>query len=252
MSEEHVWVVGDCLAPFANNDHVETLGGVLSRLERGPHGKEVTVLHPGLGVDRTCWRDVGDAITRRGLSSLVLAHGEPPQPVARHRVLKKAQDNVLLGDARASGEELCASLVVPNETEMLRDHTAEQQHVPGMLLIEAAIQLVTWGVGETVPPTARGETRYAVMHRCGFSFGRFVFPLPVLLRGRLSRSGEADDERVPLTAHLWAEQAGETTGVYDFELNAFDPRAVFAIEAGQAGKTLARAGAPSGEEGSTE
>ncbi|WP_019853915.1 AfsA-related hotdog domain-containing protein [Actinopolyspora mortivallis] len=244
MSEEHVWVVGDCLARFAGNEGVETLGGVLSRPEERPGGQNTTVLHPGMGVDRTSWRELEETILARGLSASMSLHGEPPRPVARHRVLKQSQDNVLIGDAHASGETIGASLTVPNDTEMIRDHTADQQHLPGMLLIEAAIQLVTWGVGETVPRTSGGKARYAVMHRCGFSFHRFVFPLPTTLRARLSRSGEADEDRVPLTARVETEQAGETTGVYEFELNAFDPHAVFEAEAGQARRTLTRTGPP--------
>ncbi|SFT35606.1 A-factor biosynthesis hotdog domain-containing protein [Actinopolyspora lacussalsi subsp. righensis] len=239
MGETHVWVVGDCFARFTGNENVMTTSEV-SRWVRSHAEPDVrgVVLHPALGVDRTMWRELARTVSRAGLEQVVLPEGAPAEPVGRHTVLKQQQDNVLIGEPHVSGNEVAGALLVPNDTEMLRDHTADQQHIPGMLLIEAVTQLITWAVGETVPPIADGTPRYAVMHHLRTEFHRFVFPLPAVLRARLTRDGEATDERVPLTARVDIEQAERVTTVCEIELNAFDPNAVFTVEAGQAAKTV--------------
>ncbi|ASU78157.1 hypothetical protein CDG81_07400 [Actinopolyspora erythraea] len=241
MGEKHAWVVGDCFARFTGNEGVMTLSEVLRRVRATTDlDTEGLVLHPALGTDGAAWRELMRAIARAELEQVVVPQGSPPEPVGRHTVLKQQRDNVLLGEPHVAGEEISGALVVPNDTEMLRDHTADQQHVPGMLLVEAVTQLITWAVGETVPPTPDGTPRYAVMHQLRTEFHRFVFPLPAVLRARLARSGEATDERVPLRAQVDIEQAGRVTTTCEIGLNAFDPNAVFTVEAGQAAKTVRR------------
>ncbi|GAA3592816.1 hypothetical protein GCM10022419_089680 [Nonomuraea rosea] len=226
----NVWVVGECFGAATQLPDVMTVGELYDRLTSGP--PRALRVRAGLGVDATAWEGL------RAVAGDEVEFGDPPpRTVFRHRVVKRAQDNVLISEPVVTGGIAAAELVVPNDSELIRDHTAERHHVPGMLLIEASIQLLTWLVDETVPPTADGTRRYAVMHACRFDFHRFVFPFPVRLRAWLEPAGPATAERIPLTGRAEVEQAGRGCAECAFDLHAFDPRHIFEIEHTQALKT---------------
>lgn len=237
------WVVGECFGQAAENAEVITPGHLLDLLASGSGTPGSLDLSPGLGIDSITWDHLRDTVSTGGLADRIRFHGEPPRPVPRHTVVKKGQDNVLIGDARVLGDNsdntAAANLLVPNHTELILDHTAERQHVPGLLLIDAAVQLVTWATTELFPPGNGGPPRYAVIRGCGFSFERFVFPLPTELSVRLSQSGPTRADRVPLTADVEIHQNGQLTTRGHFEFNAFDPASIFAIERDQVRRQLA-------------
>ncbi|SEG95440.1 A-factor biosynthesis hotdog domain-containing protein [Nonomuraea solani] len=239
MSESQ-WVIGECFTRATVQPRLTTAARLRERLRaERPSVDEPLRLRPGLGVDPGEWSDLCDDLAKR-YGDAVLPQGEPASAVPRDRVLKHARDNVVVGDAWAEGECFSGWLAVANDTEMIRDHTAEQQHIPGMLLIEAAIQLVTWAVSELYPVDADRPPYYAVMHGCSFEFHRFAFPLPTRLHGRIFPSGEVEEGKIPLRAEAEIEQAGQVCGAARFELHAFDPELVFAIEDGQAASALDR------------
>ncbi|MGA5134807.1 AfsA-related hotdog domain-containing protein [Streptomyces olivoreticuli] len=246
-----LWVVGESFARAAVHPQVVTARELRDRLARHTPepGARPTVV-PGLGIDENTWADLCESLAEA--DARPADTHRPPRPVPRHRVLKHAQDNVLIGDARAADGRFGARLTVPNETEMIRDHTADQQHVPGMLLIEACTQLITWAVAELiVPPVGHGD-RYAVMHALETDFERFVFPLPAELDGTLRVTGPPEGHRVPLAAEVTIRQSGRVCVSCRVRLHAFDPAHIFAIEHAQALRTLERSAHPAGEAGTAD
>lgn len=242
MGGSDVWVVGESFARAAVQPQIETAAGLVRSLRVAPPSAQAPVtLRPGLGVDDVEWSALCQRLVKE-YGDAVLPVGEPPRPVSRHRVLKHARDNVLVGDARLDADgSFAAWLSVANETEMLRDHTADQQHVPGALLIEAVLQLVTWAVGEKIPPTGPSrDDPYAVMHHTAYDFRRFVFPLPAQLTGRLEQSGPAEPGKVPLRAEVSVWQARRECSTATVALHAFDPQLIFGAEDSQARTMLDR------------
>ncbi|MFJ2157282.1 AfsA-related hotdog domain-containing protein [Streptomyces sp. NPDC087856] len=235
------WVVGESFQHASVQPDFTTAAQLRDRLRRQPPDQDNPLrIRPGLGVDDTEWGDLTSELLKTYGTS-VLPEGRPPTAVPRHSVLKHSRDNVLIGDAHVEGDTFQAQLAVVNDTEMLRDHTADQQHVPGMLLIEASIQLVTWAVSEIWLPPAGHPPYYAVMHASAFEFSRFVFPLPTRLTGTFTRTGPAEDDKIPLSAEVLVHQAGQDCSRVRIDLHAFRPALVFAIEDGQARRTLLRA-----------
>ncbi|MEN3609774.1 AfsA-related hotdog domain-containing protein [Plantactinospora sp. ZYX-F-223] len=245
MSDEpaDVWVVGESFVRATGLPDVLTVGELHEEIARaavaGP-ARRLRV-HAGLGVDATTWRGLRVAAETDGAGPAVEFGPAPPDTIPRHRVIKRRQDNVLVGEPTVVDGVATAALVVPNETELLTDHTAERQHVPGVLLIEAGIQLLTWLVDELVPATPDGVRRYPVMHACRFDFPRFVFPFAATLRAWLEQTAPGTAERVPLVGHAQVSQGGRVCAECVFEVNAFDPRHVFEIEHAQALRAAATA-----------
>jgi hypothetical protein len=237
----HQWVVGESFQHASVQPDFTTAAQLRDRLRHRPPDQDNPLrIRPGLGVDDTEWSDLASELLK-AYGAAVLPEGRPPTAVPRHSVLKHSRDNVLIGDAHVEGDAFQAQLAVVNDTEMLRDHTADQQHVPGMLLIEASIQLVTWAVSEIWLPPPGHPPYYAVMHASAFEFSRFVFPLPTLLTGTFTRTGPAEDDKIPLRAEVRVRQAGQDCSRVGIDLHAFRPALVFAIEDGQARRTLLRA-----------
>ncbi|MGW1072087.1 AfsA-related hotdog domain-containing protein [Streptomyces sp. NPDC002537] len=245
-----LWVVGESFSRATVHPQIVTARQLRDRLARyvpEPDARPTVV--PGLGIDENTWADLCERMPEADAVPADTTHRHPPRPVPRHRVLKHAQDNVLIGDARAADGRFSARLTVPNETEMIRDHTADQQHVPGMLLIEACTQLVTWAVPELVAPLPGQGDRYAVMHGLETDFERFVFPLPAELDGTLRVTGPPEDHRIPLAAEVTIRQSGRVCVNCRVRLHAFDPAHIFAIEHAQAMRTLERSAHPAAQSG---
>ncbi|MEU9186268.1 AfsA-related hotdog domain-containing protein [Streptomyces sp. NPDC048484] len=234
------WVVGESFLQAATQPDVITATQLRASLRAEPPAEGTTLrICPGLGVDETEWHDLTSELVEE-YGCRVLPEGRPPRAVPRHRVLKHSRDNVVIGDAQAEEGRFSAWLAVVNDTEMLRDHTAEQQHVPGMLLIEAAIQAVTWAVSELYPAPDGLPPYYAVMHACSFDFRRFVFPLPTRLTGVLTQTAPDEPGKTPLRAEVRIQQAGKDCSTVRIDLRAFQSDLVFAVEDGQAKSAISR------------
>ncbi|MEV6670943.1 AfsA-related hotdog domain-containing protein [Streptomyces sp. NPDC051162] len=245
-----LWVVGESFSRATVHPQVVTAGELRDRLawHTPEPGTRPTVV-PGLGIDENTWADLCARMAETGAGARPVDTHHPPRPVPRHRVLKHAQDNVLIGDAWATDGRFGARLTVPNDTEMIRDHTADQQHVPGMLLIEACTQLITWAVAELTTPLPGHGDRYAVMHGLETDFERFVFPLPAELDGTLRITGPPEDHRIPLAAEVTVRQSDRVCVNCRVRLHAFDPAHIFAVEHAQATRTLERSAHPAAQAG---
>jgi len=239
-----LWLVGESFLRATTHPEFATEDQLLAHLRTDSPPAPLTI-RPGLGVDTVSWDALRMAL---GKEPEITFDGEPPIPVPRRSILKHSVDNVVIGDAATDGANFRAQLLVPNDTEMLRDHTADQQHVPGMLLIEAAIQLVTWATTQLTEPLPSQAPRYAVMHTCAFDFRRFVFPLSTTLTGSLEPDGEPEDERIPLRSTVTVTQNDRVCSSLAIRLHAFDPAHIFAVEHSQALTVLSaasnRVGAP--------
>ncbi|MFF4948552.1 AfsA-related hotdog domain-containing protein [Streptomyces chattanoogensis] len=236
MSDETVrYLVGESFPRSTCHPNVQTVDQLIAELRAGA---PPMLIRPGLGLDVATWEWVKQQAAKKAACGQVVFDGAPAVPVARRTVLKHASDNVVIGNAGTDGDRFRCELVIANDSELMRDHTADQQHVPGMLLIEAAIQAITWAVTELTTPLPGQGDRYAVMHACEFAFHRFVFPLPAVLEGQLEPNGKPEAERIPLKSTVTIWQARRECSTLTVKLNAFDPSHIFAVEHAQARKTL--------------
>jgi hypothetical protein len=235
------WVVGESFESSECHPEILQISKLISDVRQGTYDQMPAIhLRVGQGVARAEWEMLGDLIATRGLIDRV-SLGEPPsEPLARQSVLKHDQRNVLISSPRRLPDGRYESdLVIPDHSEMMLDHTADQQHVPGMLLIEAAIQMVTATVTDFVPVIAGQPDPYAVMHGCEFKFERFVFPLPATVILQILQTGDVSEDLTPLTADAEFIQSGRVTSSAHIDLHAFAPSTIFYIENAQACRMLA-------------
>lgn len=236
-------VVADRFATFADNDAVMALGAVRQAVRTGVLPFPVpAVLAPGQGIDADQWAQLGEEIARSGLPEPPSLAPGPAALTAPAQVLKLRQPNVLLSDLRECGPlSYAADLVVTDGTEMILDHTADRQHIPGLLLMEACCQMIIAVTRRFF--AAHGHEHYAVMQHFDIDFQRFVFPLPAELVLSINTHGDGTDscDRMPFAVTIDILQGGQACARAHWNYRAFRPATVFTAEAGQAVKALAAA-----------
>lgn len=232
---ERLWVAGDGFPTPGLHPEVRTYREVLHALRTG--GLDRAHLEPALGVGPQDWGHLERVVSGRGATDEVTLAPPPPPPLPRAEVLKKAQENVVLAAPRVDGDTVEYDLVVCDGNEIMRDHTAERQHLPGMLLIEAGIQATTWATRRSCPADG-GHLPYPVMHECAFAFARFLFWLPVTVRVTLAPTGPAVPGRRPLRAEVVYTQHGRDAATGRFSFHAFHPPVIHGIEHDQSRKLI--------------
>lgn len=192
-----VHVVGDRYRTFAENDRVTTSGAVAKALTTpAPLLSDQVLLVPGQGVTEEDWHTLAAAPTQR-----TVRFGAAPAPALDgSEVLKLRSENVLLAALRETGPvTYTAELVVHADSEMVQDHTAERQHLPGMLLMEASCQMIIAVTGRFLASRGVTDAYYTVMHHFEIDFRRFVFPLPAQLPLTVDEMGDltGGPDRIP-------------------------------------------------------
>lgn len=239
-----MWVVGESFSAAAvAHPHVWTAAGLLRAVDDRPWVGRRLRLAAGLGVDHTTWSHLWSRIRARGLADAFVADRGPAPAVAPHTVMRRRPEQVVIGAARAvSDHEAEAELVVPDGHQLAALDLTDWQHVPGILLIEAATQLLTWGAGRL--PLTGCPGLVAVQSASRADFERFVFPAAVRLRLHLRLTGPAGADRRPFAGVVEAHQAGLPAARIAFDARMFDGQAIRAVE-----HRKARAAMPAGDGG---
>lgn len=240
---ERIWIVGECFADAASShESIHTVSGFRRALAAwaaaGDNARyEGAEVSAGLGIDPISWSYLWDMVAEQGIDSLQRGDGPPAPPVARQRVHKHHQDEVLIAGPRRRGHDWAAQLVVPDDPGAARGDTRRWQHVPASVLMEACTQLVVWSCDEAYA-SGSDQLRASLHHGCRFDFERFVFPAPVQLRASLRQRGPASAERVLLDADVTIEQFGKVAARCRHEVQSFKVERLQAFEHAQAVRAI--------------
>jgi hypothetical protein len=246
---ERLFVVADRFENFAENPAVITVGEVNDRLASGwLGGSGSTVLYPGMGVDDDDWAKLCIVLDEHGDAERVRLAAPPPERVPAASALKDAQQNVLLGNLRDVGpRRFQADLVFSADTEMIKDHTAERQHIPGMLLMEACCQMLGAATERFLSRHQPGRPFYCVMQHFDIDLYNFVFPLPAYLDMTIEE-WDGKDENPPFSITIEICQEGTLCARAHWRYRAFRPDRLFKAEALKAKRAIAAQMSVTGEQ----
>lgn len=236
--DERMWVVGESFAPAATlHPYLWTAAQLLHALDNRSWTGSRVRLAAGLGIDPATWTHLWAQIRARELTSVFAPDRSPATAVAPHLVMRRRPQDVVIGAARrVSDHEAEAELIVPDGHHFLRLDPVNWQHVPGILLVEAAIQLMTWGAVQL--PVTAGPGRLPVQQACRADYQRFVFPIATRLRLDLRLTDPAGPDRIPFTGIVEVCQAGRSAARITFDARVFDQQSILAIEHSKAAATI--------------
>ena len=226
-----LWVVGDTCPTARPHPGARTLGDVHHALSAGEL-RDVRLV-PSLGVGPLDWDHLADRVAGAGLVGSVVLAGPPPRPVARAEVSVPAQEDVVVAAPRIDNGTVEFALALADGNRVMRDHAARGRQLPGQLLVEAAIQGLTWAVRALYPAEPEQPPVQPVLYGFGFEFHRPLFWLPVTVRITLSETGPPDPRRRPLKAEIAYVQQDRTCARGHVGFQACDPRSVRDTESAQ-------------------
>jgi hypothetical protein len=209
-------VVGDQFAAFADQlsawpgeNDVYTVSALILAFASGTldHGGQIRLV-PGQGVSLSDLDRLLAAATRSRLAGRVEL-ADRPDPVTAREVHKRSADNVLVaGLSRVSPEEYRARLQVSPRNEFVIDHTTGS-HIQGMILIEAARQMMIAVTEYYIRPSiAMADCGY-VMTGINSTFDTFLFPLGAELRMRFDVIDVSRPRRPTFTATVTVHQEND-------------------------------------------
>ncbi|WP_304451991.1 AfsA-related hotdog domain-containing protein [Nocardiopsis sp. YSL2] len=226
-----LWVVGDACPTALPCPGVRTLGDIHRALSIGEL-RHVRLV-PSLGVGPLDWDHLADRVAGAGLVGSVTLAAPPPRPVARAEVSVPAQEDVVVAAPWIDDGTVEFALAVADGNRVMREHAGRGRQLPGELLVEAAIQGLTWAA-RALYPVERGQPPVQpVLYGFGFEFHRPLFWLPVTVRITLSETGPPDPRRRPLTAEIAYLQRDRTCARGHVGFQACDPRSVQDTESAQ-------------------
>ncbi len=232
-------LVGERFTAFAEAEGVQTVNRFIASVRAGQHdATEGLVIRAGQGIDGTDLSTVRTALTVRGLLDRFRLPSESntvsPTVVHKHR-----EANVLLADLRQAAENrYAARLRLADDNELIVDHLTGT-HIQGMVLIEAARQLMLAVTEEFVLPTMPEREWVYVMSTLDTRFERCVFPVGVDLELTFTPVPGRGAGRPSFDATVTISQAGAVAAVCRSEYRLFDRRALDRCERQQAAAAIA-------------
>lgn len=236
---EVLFVVADRFDGFAANPSVTTIAAATRSVAGGGGGNSRPVeLRPGIGVDDADWAKLRAVIDEHDSRRAFKLADPPPVRLAPSSALKDQQKNVLLGNLRDHGPRAFrADLVFSSDTEMVLDHTAERQHIPGLLLMEACTQMLGAATERFLRRHRPGSSFYSVMQHFDIDFRNFLFPLPAYLELTVEEWGEEAD-RIPFAVTIDIHQGETLCARAHWRYRAFLPDQLWKIEAARAKRAI--------------
>lgn len=231
-SHRILFVVGDRFALGSGHTDVVAVTRLFSRLRSGSYddlgGECLIILGQGVSADEE--KTVHQLIRSRRLTDrLVVRHGDRV-PVPATRVHKQRPENVLLADLHRSGEhEYQARLVVHGDNELVLDHVSGW-HIPGMLIHEAARQMILAVTETYYVDAAPAQGHRYVLESWQTSFDEFLFPLDATIHYTVDKVDAGRTDRMRFEVSTVVVQAARRTARCSIVFVAFHADVLTAIE----------------------
>ncbi|WP_415644516.1 AfsA-related hotdog domain-containing protein [Stackebrandtia soli] len=228
MSSDIVHIVGDCFGSFCDDKRVFTVTGVLMAIEDGTAilGRRLVA---GQAITAGDWARVRAAVVSSG-EDLIVDESRPTSPawLGTH---KQHVHNVLVSDLRPVGSGYVAALHIHPANIMLADRDTGARHLPGMLEVEACLQMAMATTARYLTPATPSAA--FVTSATDIRFRTFLFPLPASLSLTVETRWERDDGRVDLDLSTQIIQGGTVVMSMDFTAMTLPAVGLTAVENAQ-------------------
>ncbi|KDN18829.1 AfsA-related hotdog domain-containing protein [Amycolatopsis rifamycinica] len=220
LTRRDVVVVADRFAPFAGEDRVYTLSGLLALLDSGGFAASGGhwIVHAGQGIDAADG-ELLEAACRKSEGAVRLADPEAfRRPSAPPAVVHKSRpENVLLAGVHSPVPGHCrAGLRIHRDNELVLDHHTGE-HVQGIVIVEAMRQICIAQFETAIRPGLAPAAYAGVWKRIDLSFEDFLFPLPATVESLITESDLDRETHLKFRATTSVRQQGRTVATAGIE-----------------------------------
>jgi hypothetical protein len=213
MNSRILLVVGDKFASYVQGKDAITLSqlrGLLSFSVPLLPSQGVTLLVPGQGLSDT---NIKNLLAEAAVSPN-LAHFDfslwhnLPQRAPTHLTHKHIPANTLVSVPRQLSEFVFESdLMIDEDCELMSDHQSGQ-HVQGMVLVEAARQILIAVTEAYFIP--KNDIDYSfIFNGLSVNFNQFAFPLGAVVRCTMKEASLDNPRRLSFSGYVEIEQCGQ-------------------------------------------
>lgn len=183
-----VFIVGDAFELFSANEGVTTFSNLIKDIADNNFSNICNkIFAPGQGVHREQQEYLIELFEKQSVFERLnsqLLHIAPDKAGSQETHKRKSK-NIMISQVRAIHDSLFeADLVLDDRDELLDDHITGQ-HLPGMVLIEAARQIAYVVTEQFFMEPAGRMQRYFVLHELNTTFQSFAFPVDVTIRCKI-------------------------------------------------------------------
>lgn len=240
MHNRILLVVGDKFANYVKGKEAVTLSqlrGLLSLSIPLPN-QGVTLLVPGQGLgDESVAELLKEAAASPNLAffDFSLWHNLPRR-AARAITHKHFPANTLISEPRQLAEDLFElHLMIDEDCELMNDHQSGQ-HVQGMILIEAARQVIV-AVTEAYLLPKNGIEYAFVLNNLSVSYSHYTFPVGAVMRCTILEKSVDNPKRLSFESEIVVEQCGQVVSRFMLSIGAMEKVRISKGENMQALKT---------------
>lgn len=244
MSPDVLHVVGERFTGFAQeNPEVITLPE-LERMLQGdaPLGNVTIIVGQGIPDERLRQlRERIESLPPR--AGVTLVEDARAQERAGARMTHKRQEhNIMISTPEpvVEGERYVSSLLLDDRCAEMSDHVTGQ-HLQGMVLIEAARQMILAVAERHFLPDSPGRSSYFVLNQIDSTFHAFGFPLGMEIQYESVSRREGKGGSLTCEAKVLFIQGGELLTEVRVRYAVYDAKFLSGREAAKARQALARA-----------
>lgn len=238
-----IHLVGDIFQEFSSNDGVMTIGRAEALVEEQAFDpKSKTVLLVGQGIPDQRLAALTETIQQKKLGNAVSVERLEDQPRADSRSTHKVKpQNILISRPwRVRDDAYGAHLLIDDRCQDLSDHVSGH-HVSGMVLMEAARQLVL-AVGEDfLFPKDHPHGFSVVINKLEVSYFSFAFPLGLTLSYDIVEKQVDPRGTIAVEANIGFWQEGRLATEMIWKTTAYDKSFLSGREAAKARDVAASA-----------
>jgi hypothetical protein len=219
-------IVGDSFRAFARNSGVICIGQLEAALQDGELEKDVEF-------------DLGQGVSDERITRLLALASErscrhrflfdrPERCGFRHVHKHRAENSMLSLPRRVSESRFEADLLVDDAGQLMSDHPSGQ-HLSGMVLIEAARQMILAVTEEFFSESLAGPRAF-VWLGLDVKFGGYAFPVRTTLSYDIQASDASKRSRVGFTVGMTFHQGGVTPCSATSQFEVYTERVIEKLE----------------------
>lgn len=220
-----IFVVGNKFRDFSSNEEVMTIGELQQLTRQGqldmlPSG---TLLLAGQGVREYEIQQILDAAEAMPASASIDLRGllcRPARVSRLHTHKHQLQNSIISHPVRLSDTHFEMALMLDERSELMSDHQTGQ-HIPGMILIEAARQTFLAVTEEYFIGPDDHHRYYFVINSIDVRFQGFVFPIDATLRYEIVDQNIENRDRMRFDTLITVEQGGKSATQIAIQFTAF-------------------------------